>query len=81
MKFEPNRCPECGEPPRAMEAVLRCKVPVERTADYRLRTADDNYRLRYDLLRRCSREFKPETVGSSVRLVCGGGHVWEAECK
>lgn len=69
MRFIPYRCPKCGEPARALKAMMCCAVPLvlEKDTDY--------YEVQFNQLRRAE---APPRLLNEVLLMCGGGHEWDA---
>lgn len=74
MRFVPDKCPKCGEPPRSMRVLLLCAVPLEQDEeDFEPRF----HRLRYSTPK--EERLDPDIVSTATTLECGGGHRWEAE--
>lgn len=69
MKFAQPVCPQCGEPPRALKAILRCSVPLDKNSK-------NEYKIRFHRLHLAQKE--PEMT-KDVELECGGGHIWKTE--
>jgi hypothetical protein len=78
-RFNPDRCPQCGQPARTVIMMLRVRVGLKRQGNITQAERDAPLKLVWSDIKRAGGTHLPPGTFAEPVLSCGGLHEWDAE--